>query len=460
MSNLLRNIPSVTELLEKPPLQQITNSLHRSVVVHHVRGFLDQLRSQVQTATDRIPIPAASELAERIAAWILVEEVSPLRPVVNATGILLHTGLGRAPLATEAVEAMGEIAAGYASVELNLPSGQRSQRMQAVVPLLKELTGAESAAVVNNNAGATLLTLSAVAAGKEVIVSRGQLVEIGGSYRLPDVMQASGARLKEIGTTNKTRLADYENAIGPETGALLQVHTSNYVIAGFSEATSLPDLVRLGQQNELPVIDDIGSGALIDFQKFGIQDEPTVAGSIRAGADLVLFSGDKLLGGPQCGIIVGQQRWIEKITKHPLMRALRVDKVTLAGLRATLQLYRDPDTACQRVPLLTLLNTSLENLRQRAEQLASQLEACGAIKDVTVVEDITYLGGGSVPTQAITTCCLSLSSASGSIDSLATQLRSGKTAVVGRIHQDRLLLDLRSVLASQDQLLLAAFTAL
>jgi len=460
MSNLLRNIPSVTELLEKPPLQQITNSLHRSVVVHHVRGFLDQLRSQVQTASDRIPIPGASELAERIAAWILVEEVSPLRPVVNATGILLHTGLGRAPLATEAIEAMEEIAAGYASVELDLPSGQRSQRMQAVVPLLKELTGAESAAVVNNNAGATLLTLSAVATGKEVIVSRGQLVEIGGSYRLPDVMQASGARLKEIGTTNKTRLADYENAIGPDTGALLQVHTSNYVIAGFSEATSLPDLVSLGQQHQLPVIDDIGSGALIDFQKFGIQDEPTVAGSIRAGADLVLFSGDKLLGGPQCGIIVGRQRWIEKITKHPLMRALRVDKVTLAGLRATLQLYRDPETACQRVPLLTLLNTSIENLRQRAERLAPQLNESAAIKDVTVVEDITYLGGGSVPTQAIATCCLSLASASGSIDTLAAQLRSGNIAVVGRIHQDRLLLDLRSMLASQDQLLVAAFTAL
>jgi len=460
MSNLLRNIPSVTELLEKPPLQQITNSLHRSVVVNHVRGFLDQLRAQVQTASDRIPIPAASELAERIAAWILVEEVSPLRPVINATGILLHTGLGRAPLATEAIEAMGEIAGGYASVELDLPTGQRSQRMQAVVPLLKELTGAESAAVVNNNAGATLLTLSAVAAGKEVIVSRGQLVEIGGSYRLPDVMQASGARLKEIGTTNKTRLADYENAIGPETGALLQVHTSNYVIAGFSEATSLPELVSLGRQHELPVIDDIGSGALIDFQQFGIQDEPTVAGSIRAGADLVLFSGDKLLGGPQCGIIVGQQRWIEKITKHPLMRALRVDKVTLAGLRATLQLYRDSDTACQRVPLLALLNTSVEDLRQRAEQLVSQLNSCDALEDVTVVEDVTYLGGGSVPTQAITTYCVSVASVGGSIDSLATQLRSGKTAVVGRIHQDRLLLDLRSVLAAQDQLLLAAFTAL
>lgn len=460
MSNLLRNIPSVTELLEKPPLQQITNSLHRSVVVHHVRGFLDQLRSQIQTASDRIPIPGASELAERIAAWILVEEVSPLRPVVNATGILLHTGLGRAPLAAEAIEAMGEIAAGYASVELDLTSGQRSQRMRAVVPLLKELTGAEAAAVVNNNAGATLLTLSAVAAGKEVIVSRGQLVEIGGSYRLPDVMQASGAQLKEIGTTNKTRLADYENAIGPDTGALLQVHTSNYVIAGFSESTSLPDLVSLGQQHQLPVIDDIGSGALIDFQKFGIQDEPTVAGSIRAGADLVLFSGDKLLGGPQCGIIVGRQRWIEKITKHPLMRALRVDKVTLAGLRATLQLYRDPDTACQRVPLLTLLNTSIENLRQRAERLAPQLNESAAIKDITVIEDITYLGGGSVPTQAIATCCLSLASASGSIDALAAQLRSGNIAVVGRIHQDRLLLDLRSMLASQDQLLVAAFTAL
>jgi len=460
MSHILRNIPSVTELLEKPPLQRITNSLHRNVVVQHVRGFLDQLRSQVQTASDAIPIPGASELAERIAAWILVEEIPTLRPVLNATGILLHTGLGRAPLAIEAIEAMGEIAAGYASVELDLASGQRSQRMQAVVPLLKELTGAESAAVVNNNAGATLLTLSAVAAEKEVIVSRGQLVEIGGSYRLPDVMQTSGARLKEIGTTNKTRLADYENAIGPETGALLQVHTSNYVIAGFSEATSLQDLVALGAKHQLPVIDDIGSGAMVDFQAFGISDEPTVAGSIDCGADLVLFSGDKLLGGPQCGIIVGKQHWIEKITKHPLMRALRVDKVTLAGLRATLQLYRDPDTACQRIPLLTLLSTPLANLQQRAERLAPQLAECDAIADVQVIADITYLGGGSVPTQAIETCCLSVSPSNGSVDALATQLRGGNIAVVGRIHQDRLLLDLRSIMAAQDRQILDAFTAL
>ena len=460
MSNILRNIPSVTELLDKPPLRKISNSLHRNVVVHHVRDFLDQLRSQVHTASERVPIPGASELAERIAAWIMVEEVPPLRPVVNATGILLHTGLGRAPLAAEAIEAMGEIAAGYASVEVDLTSGQRSQRLQAVESLLKELTGAKAAAVVNNNAGATLLTLSAVATGKEVIVSRGQLVEIGGSFRLPDVMQASGAQLKEIGTTNKTRLADYEKAIGPDTGALLQVHTSNYVIAGFSESTSLPDLVRLGHKHQLPVIDDIGSGALIDFQEFGIQDEPTVAGSIACGADLVLFSGDKLLGGPQCGIIVGRQNLIDQITKHPLMRALRVDKVTLAGLRATLQLYRDPDTACQRVPLLALLNTPFENLQQRAERLAPQLTESTAVDSISIVPDITYLGGGSVPTQAINTCCLSVVPASGSVDTLATQLRLGANSVMGRIHQDCLYLDLRTVLASQDRLLVEAFAAL
>ena len=460
MSNILRNIPSVTELLEKPPLQQITGSLHRNVVVNHVRGFLDQLRTQVLTARDDIPIPGALELAERIAAWILVEEIPSLRPVINATGILLHTGLGRAPLAREAIAAMGEIAAGYASVELDLDSGQRSQRMQAVVPLLRELTGAESAAVVNNNAGATLLTLSAVATNQEVIVSRGQLVEIGGSYRLPDVMQASGARLREIGTTNKTRLADYENAIGPETGALLQVHTSNYVIAGFSEATPLAELVKLGAKHQLPVIDDIGSGAMVDFQAFGIHDEPTVAGSIRSGADLVLFSGDKLLGGPQCGIIVGRKKWIDRITKHPLMRALRVDKMTLAGLRATLQLYRDPETACQRVPLLALLSSSAESLQDRAEKLASRLSEVNAVEDVQVIPDITYLGGGSVPTQAIDTWCLSLKPRAGSVDQLATQLRSGKTSVVGRIHQDRLLLDLRSILPDQDDCLFDAFQTL
>jgi L-seryl-tRNA(Ser) seleniumtransferase len=335
-------------------------------------------------------------------------------------------------------------------------SGERSQRSQAVERLLEQLTGAEAALVVNNNAGATLLTLAALAGGQEVIVSRGQLIEIGGSYRLPDVMTASGARLREVGTTNKTRLSDYQNAIGPETGALLRVHTSNYVVAGFAEQPSLAELVELAGSQNLPLIDDIGSGALIDFSQFGLTDEPVAGDSIRAGADVVLFSGDKLLGGPQAGVIVGRRELVGKIQRHPLARALRVDKITLAALAATLRLYRDPEKAKQTVPLLSLLSTSMENLRNRAERLAPQMAAAPAIAGAEVMEDRTFLGGGSVPTQEIPTTCIALTPQGRSLEALAAALRSGQPCVFGRIQKERLLLDLRSVLPSQDRLLVEA----
>src|SRR5262245_4620972 len=326
MASVLRNLPSFTELLDSPPLKSLVNRVSRNVVVSGVRQFLDDMRTQVQTAAAGVHVPTASELAQRIADWIATEEQPPLRPVINATGVLLHTGLGRAPLAEEAIAAIAEVARGYASVELDLASGERSQRAVAVERHLVRLTGAEAAAVVNNNAGATLLTLAALASGREVIVSRGQLIEIGGSYRLPEVMTASGAVLREVGTTNKTRLGDYAAAIGERTAAILRVHTSNYAVVGFTEETPLLELVALGRKYNLPVIDDIGSGALVDLSPYGVKGEPVAAESIRAGADLVLFSGDKLLGGPQCGIIAGRRSLVQQILKHPLTRALRVDK--------------------------------------------------------------------------------------------------------------------------------------
>ncbi len=284
MSNVLRHIPSVHELLDSPPLQRLVQRVNRNVVVSGVRDFLDNLRGEVQSATREIQVPDPTELAERIAEWILQEGTPTLRPVINATGVLLHTGLGRAPLAHEALQAIQQVAQGYASLEVDLESGQRSQRAQAVEKWLRQLTGAEAAAVVNNNAGATLLTLSALADQQEVVVSRGQLIEIGGSYRLPDVMTVSGARLREVGTTNKTRIGDYAAAIGPETAALMRVHTSNYVVVGFTEEASLDELVALGRQRDLPVIDDIGSGALLDFSRFGVRNEPVAGDSIKAGA--------------------------------------------------------------------------------------------------------------------------------------------------------------------------------
>ena len=329
----------------------------------------------------------------------IARERSSLRPVINATGILLHTGLGRAPLAEQAIEEMVTIARDYASLELDLRTGKRSNRFDAVEGLLCEITGAEAAAVVNNNAGATMLTLAALGSGREVIVSRGQLIEIGGSYRLPDVMQVSGACLREVGTTNKTREQDYENAICEKTAALMRVHPSNFMVVGFTAGVGLAELVRIGKKHRLPVIDDIGSGAITDLTPYGIRDEPLAAESIATGADVVLFSGDKLMGGPQSGIILGKRKEIERIVQHPMARALRVDKLTLAALGATLRLLRDPQQAAHQIPLLQLLATPNENLRLRAESIASQLQHVPGIAKAEAIEEEAFLGGGSVPTQ-------------------------------------------------------------
>ncbi|MBM4091846.1 MAG: L-seryl-tRNA(Sec) selenium transferase [Planctomycetes bacterium] len=461
MPKILRNIPSVNELLDSPPLKNLVDRVNRNVVVAGVREFLEKMRSDLQAAAAEVKVPTPGELAERIAHWIIHEERPPLRPVINATGIPLHTGLGRAPLAEQAIAAIVEVSRDYASVEMDLASGNRSQRVVAVERLLQSLTGAEAALVVNNNAGATLLTLAALAANREVIVSRGQLIEIGGSYRLPDVMKASGARLREVGTTNKTRLADYESAIAAETACLLHVHTSNYVIQGFSETTTLHEMITLARKRgNLLVIDDIGSGALWDFTQYGVQGEPQPQASIRAGADIVLFSGDKLLGGPQCGIVVGRRESIATLAAHPLARALRVDKITLAALGATLRLYQDPPRAEQSIPLLTLLSTPVDNLRNRAERLAPQLAAAKAIASASPLESVTYLGGGSLPNQQIPTWCVALRPAHGNVDTLANQLRNGTPAVCGRIHNDALLLDLRTVFARQDARIVEAVQSL
>lgn len=449
-NNPLRHLPSVNELLERPELKQLVDTVSHNVVVTEVRSFLENLRAEVQQRAADINIPAPAEMADKIAKWIAKDQTPRLRPVINATGILLHTGLGRSPLAPQALAAIHEVAGGYASVEVDIESGERTQRALAVEKLLKELTGAEAALVVNNNAGATLLSLAAIAKDKEVIVSRGQLVEIGGSYRLPDVMSTSGAILREVGTTNKTRINDYEAAIGEQTGALMRVHTSNYIIAGFSEEARLSELVRLGRSYNLPVIDDIGSGAMIDFQRYGLPGEPLAKDSIDAGADVVLFSGDKLLGGPQCGILVGRKALIQAITKHPLTRALRVDKITLAALHATLQLYRSTEAAEESIPLLKLLSTSVENLRNRAERLAPQMAALEWIESAEVVDSVAYLGGGSVPTQQIPTVCVALTPRQISANTLSHRLRTGTPSVFGRIQQDKLLIDLRSVMPKQD----------
>jgi L-seryl-tRNA(Ser) seleniumtransferase len=457
-AELLRKIPSVTQLIETDMLRELAGRVGQGVVVGQVRRVLDAARDDVRSSVNGVP--SLAELAERVVRQVLEADRSSLRPVINATGILLHTGLGRSPLAEEAVEAMVEVARDYASVEIDLTTGERSQRVVAVEKLLCELTGAEAAVVANNNAGATMLTLAAVAAGREVIVSRGQLIEIGGSFRLPDVMRTSGATLREVGTTNKTRLADYRDAIGPETAALMRVHTSNFVVVGFTAEATLEELVALGREKDLPVIDDIGSGALVDFGPFGFSGEPVAAQSVSRGADLVLFSGDKLLGGPQAGIVVGKKQWVAKLAKHPMMRALRVDKLTLAALAATLKLYRDPALAERRVPLLAMLRTPLDQLRRRAEAIVQAIQprvgAEARITRLDVVEDVAYLGGGSIPTQQLPTICVAIFGPGSTIDPLAARLRTGTPAVVGRVQHGRLMLDLRSVPPRQDEPLIQA----
>jgi len=446
----LRHIPSVNELLEHPLMRQLTDRFSHRMVVGRVRSFLDELREDFQTAAAEIRVPAPGDLARKIADWILVDQEPGLRPVINATGTVLHTGLGRAPLAEAALQELVAVARGYCSLEVDLRSGERSQRSDHVAQLLVELTGAEAAFVVNNNAAATVLTLAALAAGQEVIVSRGQLVEIGGSYRLPDVMAASGCVLCEVGTTNRTRIEDYTRAIHDRTRVLLRVYPSNYAVVGFTESVDIRALARLAHERGLIAVNDIGSGLLTAMEGSYTAGEPVARDSIAAGADLVLFSGDKLLGGPQCGIIVGRSQYVQKIVQHPLSRALRVDKLTLAALAATLRLYQKPEDLYRHVPVWSLLTTSPENLQNRAERLAPQIAASPAVRSVEVVADTSPIGGGSLPNQQIPTWCLSIEPSRERCDLLALRLRQGNPALVTRVAHDRIRLDLRSVFPHQD----------
>jgi L-seryl-tRNA(Ser) seleniumtransferase len=371
---------------------------------------------------------------------------------------VLHTNLGRSPLHEEAARAAYEAARGYLNLEIDLASGKRSSRQGNVRAGLCAATGAASATVVNNCAAATVIALRAVAAGKEVIVSRGQLVEIGGSFRIPEVMAVSGAALREVGTTNITRASDYERAIGPNTAALMRVHCSNYRVRGYTKSVELDELVALGRKHNLTVIDDAGSGQLVDLAPFGLPGEPLIPASISAGADLVLFSGDKLLGGPQCGVIAGRADLIARVEKDPLMRAFRLDKMTLAALEATLRLYRDPARARREVPTLRMLTAPLAELRARCESFAEWLREIPGLT-VGVREDEAFVGGGSLPDVSVPTCVLALGSARVSEAEFAARLRGGSPAVLARVQDGRVLLDLRCVLERQEAELLDAVRA-
>jgi L-seryl-tRNA(Ser) seleniumtransferase len=459
-TNLLRHLPSISELLEYPRLRQLREKVSHSVVVSRARSMLEDVRQEVRDAAADIHLPSPAELAERIARRVLQSDEPRLRPVINATGNLLHAGLGRAPLAEDALGELAAVARNYSSVEYDLSSGEPAPRGLAVEGLLRELTGAEAALVVGNLAAAAWLALAAVAAGREVIVSRGELIEDEDGCRLADLAAAAGARLREVGATNGTRPDDYRQAIGETTAALLLVHPGNYAVTGATGRVTLADLARLSREHRLPLIHHVGGAALVDFTPWGCPAEPLARDSIQQGADLALFSGDQLIGGPPCAVLVGRREWIDRAASLPVAAAFRADKLTLAALAATLRLYRSAEAAAREVPLLALLATSEANLRQRAERLAPQMAACHAIAAAEALADTAELGAGPGAARSIPTWCIALRPREGTADRLAAALRRGAPAVVGRVRDGALLLDLRTVMPRQDIDLAAAVAAL
>ena len=452
MDTLLRQIPKVDDLLRLPALNTLAAEVGAAAVTEAVRRTLDRLRADILVGTVT-ELPSTEALCAQISVSCRASRLPSLRGVINATGIVLHTNLGRACLSDRALAAARGVSQGYSTLEYDLTAGERGQRYAHVEPLLCRLTGAEAAMVVNNNAAAVLLILSALTAGGEVITSRGELVEIGGSFRMPDVMAACGAVLREVGSTNKTRLSDYANAIGEQTRALLKVHTSNYRIVGFTESVSPAVLVELGRSRSIPVIEDLGSGCLVDLAPLGLRDEPTVQSSVKAGVDVLSFSGDKLLGGPQAGIIVGKRRCIDLLKRHPLARALRVDKLTLAALEATLQAYAD-GTALQEIPVLSMLAQTPEELRQRAESLCRRLGGIGVTAEMVSTEN--PVGGGAVPTQTLPSFAVAVAPRD-SAAALEAQLRQRPVPIIVRIAHDRCLLDMRTLFPADLDEILQAF---
>ena len=437
--NLFRSIPRVDELLGRDELK--VSALPPVLLRESVREELDALRDEVRGGLSALP--ETGILCARILARAEEKQLPTLRSVINATGVTLHTNLGRACLSERAANAAAEAARDYSTLEYDVENGCRGSRYQHVEALLCRLTGAEAAMAVNNNAAAVLLILSALAGGGEVIASRGELVEIGGSFRIPEIVTQCGCTLCEVGATNKTHRRDYEAAIGEQTRALLKVHTSNYRIVGFTESLPLSDIVALGCRTGLPVVEDLGSGSLVDLEHYGIHDEPTVQNSIRAGVDVVSFSGDKLLGGPQAGIILGKKPYIDRMKRHPLARAIRVDKMTIAALWATLTTYQDLHRAEQEIPTLAMLAVSGEDLRASAAQLCALLKERGVAAEV--VAQSGPVGGGSVPTQLLPTFAVALPADKLSPNQAEQALRCREKPVIGRITEGRLLLDVRTI---------------
>jgi L-seryl-tRNA(Ser) seleniumtransferase len=458
---LLRQLPSVDELLLRPGVRAVCETAERSYAVETVREVLAQLRREIVAGELAEEASIAPEILERrIRAAIEVELAPSLRPVINASGVILHTNLGRAPLSPAVIAEFQRSATQYSNLEYDLVAGARGKRDVHLSRLIVRLTGAEAAIVVNNCAAAVLVTLAALARGGEVIVSRGELIEIGDGFRIPEIMEQSGAALREVGTTNRTRIADYENAINEKSRLVLRVHPSNFTVTGFTEKPEVADLIALGSRHGLPVIEDLGSGCLVDLSSVGIS-EPTAQESIDAGFSLVLFSGDKLLGGPQAGIIAGKQDLVAKVRRHPLFRALRVDKLTIAAMEATLHAYLR--AAWNEIPSQWMIRATVEEISARASKFAESLQPTLQQHDarLKIAEGHSLVGGGSTPAQSLPTKVLRLTSARHSATKLEARLRAGSSGipVIARIEDDCLILDLRTVFPEQERALAESVVA-
>lgn len=453
--DLLRTLPAIDRVLREEPLLNLAQQLPQETLSHAVQGLIASLRSEILETGENIsperlnPAAIAAAAAQHCRQFLQPS----LRKVINATGTLLHTNLGRAPLSSQSLRAINDVAAGYSNLEFELDSGCRGERFSHVESLLTQLTGAEAALVVNNNSGAVLLALSALGKGREAVVSRGELVEIGGAFRIPEVMEAGGVILREVGSSNRTHLHDYQGAINESTSILLKVHTSNYRIVGFTKEVPARELLPLAREHDLILMEDLGSGLLLDLSHYGLEREPTVPEVVKAGVDVITFSGDKLLGGPQAGLIVGRADLVKKIRKHPLARALRIDKLTLAALESTLRLYLKPEQALQELPVLKMFSAAPELQRQRCQSLYQRLEAESLAAEIKLVEDVSRVGGGAMPLTELADWAVEINPLEKGTAELAKFLRTFSPAVVTRVQNDRLLVNLRAVFEEEEALL-------
>ena len=448
-NEILRKLPKVDILLNEEKVQSLCKEYGRGFVVDCIREELDRMRMLALSGETETVEACLMDFAKSVEKKVQKESEYPLRKVCNATGIILHTNLGRAPLGKIHLDAMSQAICGYSNLEYDLECGKRGKRWTHYGDLVAKIAGTEAAIAVNNNAASLMLIFSALAKGKEVIVSRGESIEIGGKFRIPEVIEQSGAVLKEVGTTNRTRISDYEKAINENTGALLKVHTSNYKVVGFTEEATLEELVALGEKYNLPVIMDLGSGVLVNLEKYGLAHEPTVQEQVQSGADLVCFSGDKLLGGPQAGIIVGKKHYIEVLEHYPLMRAIRLDKCVIAALAATFREYLDEERAVRNIPVITMIARSLEELKAQADGLLETFQGYADGWGMLVEESLSMVGGGSLPGETLPSYALTLQPKAMSCETLMEKMRQQEVPVIAHVKNEKVWLDMRTVMPEE-----------